>query len=251
MTKTETVKNYCKQLNLAWLSNNIETIILEAENHKISYQELLSELMGQEINYRQLKDKERRLKLADLPLNSYLEKYDPSLIEGFELQELNQLRELNWLEQNYNIILMGPSGTGKTYIAAGLCRDAVEQGYKAYFKNMEDLIQILKLKNITRKAAAEYKRIAKAHLLVIDDIMMFPVPEQEINAFFHLINELHEKASVIITTNKSPKEWVDIIKDEVITTALLDRLLYRCEIVKLDGDSYRLKNRKTIFNKSK
>ena len=80
MTKTETVKNYCKQLNLAWLSNNIETIIMEAQNHKISYQELLSELMGKEINYRQLKDKERRLKLADLPLNSYLEQYDNSVI---------------------------------------------------------------------------------------------------------------------------------------------------------------------------
>ncbi len=103
----------------------------------------------------------------------------------------------------------------------------------------------------TRKAATEYKRIIKAHLLVIDDIMMFPVPEQEINAFFHLINELHEKASVIITTNKSPKQWVDIIKDEVITTALLDRLLYRCEVIKLKGDSYRLKKRETIFNKSK
>jgi len=251
MTKTETVKNYCKQLNLAWLSTNIETVIIEAETHKISYQELLNKLMGKEIKYRQLKDKERRLKLACLPMNSYLEQYDHSVINGLEQQQLIQLRELNWLEQNYNIILMGPSGTGKTYIAAGLCREAVEQGYKAYFKNMEDLMQILKLKNITRKAATEYKRITKAHLLVIDDIMMFPVPEQEINAFFHLINDLHEKASVIITTNKSPKQWVEVIKDEVITTALLDRLLYRCEIIKLQGESYRLKNRETIFNKSK
>ncbi len=249
MTKTETVKNYCKQLNLAYLSNHIETIIMEAENQKISYQELISELMVKEINYRQLKDKERRLKLADLPLNSYLERYDLSAINGLEQQQFRQLRELNWLEQNYNIILMGPSGIGKTYIAAGLCRDAVEHGYKAYFRNMEDLVQILKLKNITRKAAIEYKRIEKAHLLVIDDIMMFPVNEQEINAFFHLINELHEKASVIITTNKSPKQWIEIIKDEIITTALLDRLLYRCEIIKLVGESYRLKNRETIFNK--
>ena len=142
---------------------------------------------------------------------------------------------------------MGPSGRGKTHIAVGLCFDAVEKGYRAYFKTMEDLIKVLKVKDITRKAAVEYKRIMKAHLLVIDDIMMFPVTQQDAVSFFILINDLHEMASLIITTNKSPKEWADVLKDTVLTTALLDRILYRCEIIKLTGNSYRMENRKNIF----
>jgi DNA replication protein DnaC len=137
--------------------------------------------------------------------------------------------------------------TGKTYIAAGLCFDAVERGYRAYFKSMEDVVQVLKMKDITRKAAIEYKRIIKSHLLVIDDIMMFPITKNDAVSFFNLVNELHEKTSIIITTNKSPKQWTQVLEDEIITTALLDRILYQCEVIKLNGSSFRMKNRKTIF----
>ncbi len=103
------------------------------------------------------------------------------------------------------------------------------------------------MKDVTRSAATEYKRILKSHLLVIDDIIMFPVSQGDAVAFFNLVNELHDKTSLVITTNKSPKDWTDVLKDTVLTTALLDRLLHRCEIVKLTGESYRMKNRKTIF----
>ena len=106
------------------------------------------------------------------------------------------------------------------------------------------------MKDITRKAATEHKRIMNAHLLIIDDIMMFPVTHEDAIAFFNLINELHDKTSLVITTNKSPKQWADVLKDTVLTTAILDRILYRCEIIKLTGKSYRMQNRKTIFNKA-
>lgn len=248
MTKTEIIKNHCKQLNLSALSSQFDEAIMEAENKKMSYLELVKILLEKEINHRMEKDKQRRTKQARLPLSYNLDLFDFSANNGLEKQQLNQLRELKWLEQNFNIILMGPSGTGKTYIAAGLCFDAVEQGYKAYFKSMEDLIHVLKMKDITRTAAIEYKRIIKSHLLVIDDIMMFPVTGQDAVAFFNLVNELHDKTSLVITTNKSPKEWADVLNDKILTTALLDRLLHRCEVIKLSGSSYRMKNRKTIFN---
>ena len=96
---------------------------------------------------------------------------------------------------------------------------------------------------------SRYNRITKAHLVAIDDIMMFPMKKHEAIAFFNLIDHLHEKSSVIITTNKSPKQWAETLEDEVLSTALLDRLLYRCEVLKLSGESYRMENRQTIFNK--
>lgn len=247
MTKTEVIKNQCKQLNLTALASCLDDAIAEAEKKQISYLELLKILMEKEITNRKKKDTERRTKQARLPMAYNLDLFDFTGSNGLEKKQFNQLRELKWLEQNFNVILMGPSGTGKTFIAAGLCFDAVEQGYRAYFKTMEELIKILKMKDITRLAAAEYKRIIRAHLLVIDDIMMFPVTQQDALAFFNLINELHDKTSLVITTNKSPKEWAEVIKDTVLTTALLDRILFRCEIIKLTGKSYRMENRKTIF----
>jgi DNA replication protein DnaC len=247
MTKTENVKNRCKQLNLSAISAELEDILATAEKNNISYLELINTMADIEISHRAKKDQEKRTKQARLPLCYNLDLFSFSIENGLEKQQLNQLRELKWLEQNFNVILMGPSGTGKTYIAAGLCFDAVEKGFRAYFKTMDELIKVLKMKDITRNAAAQYKRIIKSHLLVIDDIMMFPVTDQDAVAFFNLVNELHDKTSLVITTNKSPKEWSNVLKDEVLTTALLDRLLHRCEIIKLTGESHRMKNRKTIF----
>lgn len=248
MTKTEELKACCKQLKLTGLSEQLEDLINEAQTKKSSYTELMKSSMEKEILHREKRAKERRIKYARLPMNYNLDLFDFEAADGIEKQQLNQLRELNWLEQNFNIILMGPSGIGKTYIAAGLCFDAVEMGYKAYFKTIEQLIKVLKMKEVTRSAGAEYRRILKSHLLVIDDIMMFPVTHEDAVAFFNLINELHDKTSIIITTNKSPKQWVDVLKDSVLTTALLDRLLHRCEVIKLKGNSYRMKNREKIFD---
>lgn len=87
----------------------------------------------------------------------------------------------------------------------------------------------------------------KVHLLAIDDMMLLPIKKDEAVGFFNLINYLHERTSVIITTNKSPTEWAQTLDDTVLATALLDRLLYRCEVIKLQGSSYRMENRKNIF----
>jgi DNA replication protein DnaC len=162
-------------------------------------------------------------------------------------KQVIQLRECIWLEQNFNIILMGPSGTGKTFIAAGLCYEALLKGYKACFRSMEQLNHLLKMKDITKSAAREYMILLNADLLVIDDIMMFPIERKQSVTLFNLIDHLHQNASIIVTTNKSPDEWVKVLDDEVLAAAILDRLLFKCEVVKLSGKSYRLENRKTIF----
>lgn len=163
--------------------------------------------------------------------------------------QLDQLRELLWLDQAYNLILMGPSGTGKTFIAAGLINDAVRKGYRAYFTSMEDLITILKMKDMTAGALNTYNRYIKAHLLAIDDIMLLPIKKHEAVALFNLINHLHERSSIVITTNKSPKQWAEALDYEVLATALLNRNLYHCEVIKLEGNSYRMENRKNILEK--
>lgn len=247
MTKTEQIKQHCKQLRLSAMASQLEDVIAQAERDKVSYLELVNQLINKEVSHRQQKDLDKRTNLARLPMSFNLDLYDFNVSNGLEKQQLNQLRELHWLEQNFNIVLLGPSGVGKTFLAAGLCFDAVSNGYRAYFQTMEELLKVLRLKDVTRSAAVQYKRILKSHLLVIDDIMMFPATQQDGVAFFNLINELHDRTSLIITSNKSPQQWTDVLKDEVLITALLDRILHRCEIIKLSGKSYRMENRKTIF----
>lgn len=248
MEKTRIIQDYCRQFKLSGIAENFEKVLHDAQSKQTSYLDCLTELFKTEADIREAKSLERQFKVAKLPLNHSLDQYDYSVDNGIGKTRLNQLRELSWLDQIYNIVLMGPSGTGKSYIASGLCNDAVKKGYKAYFRTMDELVNILKMKEYTRSDMADYKRLLRANLIVIDDIMLFPIDKPMAVNFFNFINRLFEKTSFIITTNKSPKEWAQMLGDEVLATALLDRLLYRCEVINLNGKSYRMKNRKTIFN---
>lgn len=248
MEKIKLIKSYCQQFNLTGMAQNMESVLQNAQSKQLSYLDCLVGLFQTEAQIREEKSLQRQLKVARMPLNHNLDNYDYSVENGTRKTQLNQLRELSWLDQIYNIILMGPSGTGKTFIASGLCHDAIKKGYKAYFRTMEDLVNVLKMKEYTRTALADYKRLCKANLIVIDDIMLFPIDKPTAVNLFNFINQLFEKTAFIITTNKSPKQWAQMLNDEVLATALLDRLLYRCEVISLDGKSYRMKNRKTIFN---
>lgn len=247
MKQSELLKSYAARLRLYNLNTYMEEIVHKAQENKPSYLDFLLQVLEKEVVNREKKDYERRLNAARLPSRHALEEFDFNFSSGITPSRMKELRELLWMEQSYNLILMGPSGTGKTFIAAGLIYEAVKQGYKAYMLTMEDIITTIKMKEISPTAMSAYNKILRANLVAIDDIMLFPVKKEEATGFFNLINTLHEKTSIIITTNKAPTEWAKTLNDEVLATALLDRLLYRCEVIKLTGASYRLENRKTIF----
>jgi len=220
------IQAYAEILRLTHLKKSVGNTIHQAQIDKPSYLEYTLNLLQREVLQRQKTDYLRRLKMANLPQNHDLQNYDFNFVNGITKSELKQLLEF----------------------AAGLIYQAIKQGYKAYFITMEDLINVLRLKEMTSSALGKYNRLLKSQLLAIDDIMMFPMKKNEAVAFFNLIDNLHEKSSVVITTNKSPKQWAETLDDEVLASALLDRVLYRCEVVKLSGESYRMENRKTIFD---
>lgn len=247
MQKREIINGYFKQFKMGGIIVNFDQMLIEAEQQSISYLDFIVNVFQMEALHREQKDIQKRIKMAKLPLFHDLNTYDHSFENGLSKTRLNQLRELNWLDQIYNIILMGPSGIGKSFLAAGLCADAVKNGYRAYFRTIQEIINMLKLKDVTALAKADYKRLLKANLIVIDDIMLFPVEKPIAVALFNFINQIYEQTSFIVTTNKSPDDWAEMLNDEVLATALLDRLLYHSEVISLTGKSFRLTNRKTIF----
>ena len=247
MDQKQKIKNYCHQFKITGINISIDQLIAIAQQKSQSYQDFIISLFEAEAHHRQQNEFKRRLKAAQLPLNSNLDTYNHAVENGLSRSQFNQLRELAWVDQIYNLMLMGPSGTGKTFLAAGLCADAVKKGFKAYFRTMEEIVNMLKLKDVTRSAANEHKRLSKANLIVIDDIMLFPIEKNLAVSFFNFVNQIYENTSFVITTNKMPAEWAKMLDDEVLATALLDRLLFRCEVVNLSGKSYRLNHRKTIF----
>jgi DNA replication protein DnaC len=112
---------------------------------------------------------------------------------------------------------------------------------------MDQLLHLLKTQEISRNSQIRVKRIVRSDLVILDDLMFMALDRQEAHLFFQLINKLYGQSSIILTSNKGPEDWGELLGDPAVTTAILDRILHRCEVIHLTGDSYRLKHRQTIF----
>lgn len=241
------IQDRFRHLRMAETANGLPALLRKAEQSSWTYQEFLEELLTYELKRREEKNAERRLKWAKFPYHKTLDEFRMEEQKSISSRQINQLRELNWLEQQYNLILLGPPGVGKTHIAIGLGLEAIQNGYKAIFSTMGELIHVLKTQEYLSKSKTQLKRIMESDLVIIDDLMYMAMDQREANLFFHLINGLYERSSIILTSNKGPDQWGELMGDQGITTAILDRLLHRVEVIHLNEDSYRLKHRSTIF----
>lgn len=242
-----TLQEQLRHVRMAETASHLPVLLRNAEKTSWTYQEFLQEILNYELKRRDKKSIEKRLKAAKFPYHKTLEDYQINEQPSLSLRQISQLKELNWLEQQYNLILLGPPGVGKTHLAIGLGIEAVHKGYKVSFMTMGDLMHLLKTKEYIRKSQTQLKKVYESDMVIVDDLMYMAMDPREANLFFHLINELYERSSIILTSNKAPDQWGELMNDQGITTAILDRLLHRAEVIPLHGDSYRIKHRESIF----
>ncbi len=223
-------------------------LLEKAREKSLTNEGFLEEALRLEIKGREERKLGKRLKQAFFPEYKRLEEFNLSEQHSLSERQLNQLKELTWLEQGYNIIFLGAPGVGKTHLSIGIGIEAISNGYKVRFTSMADLVHMLKTQEISSVARNKVKRVIEADLLIIDDLMFMAMEKQEANLFFQLINKLYGQTSIIITSNKGPEAWGELLGDAAITTAILDRIIHKCEIINFfDDDSYRLKHRQSIF----
>ncbi|MEN6385980.1 MAG: IS21-like element helper ATPase IstB [Phycisphaerales bacterium] len=188
-----------------------------------------------------------RMRRANMPPCKTIEEFDFGFQRSITKKQMLRLCDFTWIENAYNIMFLGPPSVGKTHLATALGYRALASGYAVSFLTLDDLMRLLKTTEIASQSKQRLKVIYKSNLVIIDEVGFLPVSKLEANLLFSFISTLHEKVSIIITSNKGFSEWAGFLGDEVITTAILDRLVYRCEIFNMVGDGYRLKNRKSIL----
>lgn len=237
-----------KAVRLVESSDALPQLIKKAETQELSYSLFLLSVMTYEQQRRSEKVIEKRLKWASFPIYKTLEEFSLQEQPTLKKQSFNQLTDLAWLDQLYNLILLGPTGVGKTHLAIGIGIKAIQEGYKVAFISMGELIHVLKTEEMTRKSKLRLKRIREANLVILDDLMFMAIDRREANLLFHLINELYNQSSILLTSNKGPGDWGELLGDPALTAAILDRLIHRSEVIQLGGDSYRMKYRSTIFH---
>lgn len=244
---TGELKQWMSALHLTEAAQILEESLMDAQTKDWSCGQFLHHILRHELQRREEKQRLKRLKWAAFPFIKSLDEFRLEEQQSLTKRQMEQLREMLWLEHTYNLILLGPPGVGKTHLSVGLGLEALERGCRVSFVSMGNLVHLMKTQEIARTSQTRMKRILRSDLVIIDDLMFMAMDKSESNLFFQFVNQLYGQASIILTSNKGPEDWGELLGDPAITTAILDRILHKSEVIKLDGDSFRLKHRETIF----
>jgi DNA replication protein DnaC len=242
------IESYCKFLTLSSVADNYEAMAMDATKTKISYQEYLYKLLQQQIVDRVDRSVNAKIKKAGFPYITSLEEFDFSFQPNVDEKLLRELATLNFLKDAKNILLVGPPGVGKTHLAIAIGLEATKLRHRVKFVTAEELTNELIAARQSNTLADYLERESRIELLIIDEIGYLDIQMESASLFFRLISKRYEKSSTIITSNKPFEEWADIFGDEVIATAILDRLLHHSYPFLINGDSYRMKE---LFGKKK
>ena len=240
------IQQACETLKLNTLGVEWSAIADNAAGSDGSLADFLEQLLKVELDARLQRTRDTLLKFAGLPAIKRFETFDFKFASGAPKKQLKELTGLAFIERAENIILLGPSGVGKSHLALSYAYQAIQKGIKVRFITAADLmLQLATAKKQERLDSYIKRSVLGPKLLVIDEIGYLPFGREEANLFFNVIAKRYEHGSVIVTSNLPFSQWsTAFADDQTLTAALLDRLLHHAHIIQITGNSYRLKGKK-------
>ena len=230
-------------LGLSFAAEALDATLGAAVRDGTTAQGFLDALLGAELEERETRRVGTALKLSSLPPGLTLADFDFAFQPSVDRSRVDTLATGAWVAQNQTLLIQGPPGVGKTHLAVGLGVKAVQQGFSAQFYRFDELLTALKADAHLPPSRLRRKKYLSTALVIIDEMGFEPMDRTEASLFFRLVTYRYGRGSILITTNKSVRDWTELLAgDEVLTAAILDRLLHNAHVLNIKGRSYRLRD---------
>lgn len=233
-----------RRLKLARIRRIAGDVSATARTQRWRPEEFLRVLVDEECQARDESNRQMRLKMANFPVRKTLESFDLS-VSSMSRATFDYLASLEWLEHKRNVALVGPPGTGKSHLAVALGRAAVEK-YRVRFFRADALVEQLYRGLADNTVGRVIDGILRADLVVIDELGFSSLDAVAANHLFRLVSAAYETRSLVLTSNWAFEQWTNFLPDATSATAILDRFVHHCEVVVMDGQSYRLREAKGV-----
>jgi DNA replication protein DnaC len=234
-------------LKMARALEALDDVMRRLEQGELSALEAIHGLLAEEFETRESRRVKMGLMTARLTRLKTLQDYDFSFQPSLERDRILALAQLDFIERNEVVHLLGPPGTGKTHLAIALGIEAVKAAKSVYFGTLAEIIASLEKAEREGQLQTRIRFLTRNALLIVDEIGYLPLTKGGANLFFQLVNARYERGAMIITSNRSFKEWGQIFGDNVVAAALLDRLLHHAVVIQIEGNSYRLRQHASLL----
>ena len=219
-------------------------LLEEASKRELAYTDFLEEVLSRELAAKQERHTAMKTSMARFPFHKSLESFDFKFQPSIDPKVVKELATGRFIADSDNVLLLGPPGVGKTHLAVGLGLKACALGYRTAFTTAAGLVTTLTRAHQENRLEEKLKQLVQPKLLIVDEIGYLPLDRLGANLFFQLVSRRYERGSILITSNQSLAGWGQVFGDQVLATAILDRLLHHSTIVNIKGESYRLKEKR-------
>lgn len=244
-SSTVLLEHHLKQLKLPTVLREYAAIAATCTKERSDYPTYLLRLTERELLDRERKAAERRVKEAGFPVVKTLDSFDFAALPSLNEPLVRELARGEYIDKRENVLLIGNSGTGKTHLASALAFAACAQGRRVRFTTVTALATRLLECREGRELQRLHKQLERQQLLVLDELGYVPFSRVGAELLFEVVSRAYERTSLMVTTNLPFEEWAEVMGNERMTGALLDRLTHRVHILEANGDSYRLKQART------